>query len=91
MSLGYAYNIVGNVSLKSLQYNIVERAAKCFNICCTFMLENMFDRNQNIFPTKNMHATHSNIVDPTKKCFITMFYNNVAGALPMHVQYRPQE
>ena len=41
-----------------------------FNICC--MLEKMFDRNQNILPTKNveqtssnMHATRSNIVDPT--------------------------
>ena len=54
----------------SLQYNIVERAATRFNICC--MLDKPFDRNQNILSTKkveqtssNMHATHSNIVDPT--------------------------
>ena len=39
----------------------------------------MFDWNQNVSPTRNveqtssnMHATRSNIVDPTK-CFITMF------------------
>ena len=56
---------------------IVERAATRFNICC--MLEEMFDRNQNILPTQNlqqtssnMHATRSNIVDPTI-CFITTF------------------
>ena len=54
----------------SLQYNIVERATTRFNICC--VLEKMFDRNQNILPTKNveqtssnMHATRSNIADPT--------------------------
>ena len=41
-----------------------------FNICC--VLEKMFDRNQNILPTKNveqtlsnMHATRSNIAYPT--------------------------
>ena len=67
-----------------MQYNIVERAATRFDICC--MLEKMFDQNQNILPTKNveqtssnMHATRSNIVDPTK-FFITMFVC-VAGAL----------
>ena len=44
----------------------------------------MFDRNQNILPTKNvgqtssnMHATRSNIAGPTN--FITMF-ERVAGA-----------
>ena len=49
---------------------IVERAATRFNICC--MLEIMFDRHQNILPTKNgeqmssnMHAARSNNVDPT--------------------------
>ena len=36
----------------SLQYNIVERAATRFKICC--MLEKMFDRKQNILPTKNV-------------------------------------
>ena len=70
--IAYGFRI-GNWALNSdwsLQYNIVGRAVTRSNICC--MLEKMFDRNQNILPTKsvkqtssNMHATRSNIVDPT--------------------------
>ena len=68
----------------SVQYNIVERAATRFNMCC--ILEKMLDRNPNILPTKNveqtssnMHATRSNIVDSTRS-FITMFVR-IAGAV----------
>ena len=77
---------IGDWALNSdwfLQYNIVEGVATRLNICC--MLEKMFDRNQNIFPSKNveqmssnMHATRSNIVDLINNCFITIF-ERVAG------------
>ena len=50
------------------------------------MLEKMFDWSQNILPTKNveqrssnMHATRSNIVDPTK-LFYNIMFERVAGA-----------
>ena len=36
----------------SLQYNIFEKAATPFNVCC--MLEKTFYRNQNILPAKNV-------------------------------------
>ena len=53
----------------------------------------MFDRNQNILPKKknvetssNMHATRSNIVDPTNVLF-TMF-ERVVGALLFSISDR---
>ena len=45
------------------------------------MLEKMFDRNQNIRPTKNVGNTSSNMhATRSNKCFITMF-ERVAGVL----------
>ena len=52
---------------------MLERVADMLDdVCLTFLLETMFDRNQNVLLTKNvsqtssnMPATRSNIVRPT--------------------------
>ena len=43
---------IGPLTVIGQQYNMVERTATRFNIYC--VLEKMFDRNQNILPTKNV-------------------------------------
>lgn len=66
---------------KPLTLNIVEKVATRFNICFTVCWIKC-----DIFPAKkfeqtssNMHATRSNIVDPTK-LFYNIMFERVAGA-----------